>query len=101
MIPFVYLDAITEVTVNPQAVYPKEGMSFNLTCNIVGSMGSIQWMKNNMYLAADSRITFSNQNSTLSFTQLNINDNGQYKCVASNDVSSMNSLAYNLTVNCE
>ncbi|KAI7806700.1 putative protein similar to vertebrate titin TTN [Triplophysa rosa] len=93
------LDPITEVTVNPQAGYPKENMSFSLTCNIVGSMGSIQWMKNNMHLVGDSRITFSNQNSTLLFTQLNINDNGQYKCVASNDVSIMNSLVYNLTVN--
>ncbi|KAA0703160.1 Carcinoembryonic antigen-related cell adhesion molecule 5 [Triplophysa tibetana] len=93
------LDPITEVTVNPQAGYPIESMSFNLTCTIMGSMGSVQWMKNNMYLVGDSRISFTNQNSTLRLTQLNINDNGQYKCVASNDVSNMNSTAYNLMVN--
>ncbi|XP_056619313.1 carcinoembryonic antigen-related cell adhesion molecule 1 [Triplophysa dalaica] len=93
------LDPITEVTVNPQAGYPIESMSFSLACSIVGSMGSIQWMKNNIYLVGDSRITFTNQNSTLRLTQLNINDNGQYKCVAINDVSNMNSTAYNLMVN--
>lgn len=64
-------------------------------------MGSIQWMKNNMYLVGDSRITFTNQNSTVCLTQLNINDNGQYKCVARNDVSNMNSTVFNLMVNCE
>nr|XP_055065809.1 carcinoembryonic antigen-related cell adhesion molecule 1 [Misgurnus anguillicaudatus] len=93
------LDSISQVTVNPQAGYPIENASFSLSCSIVGSMGSIQWTKNSMYLVADSRITFSNQNLTLTINQLNINDNGQYTCVASNDVSNMSSLAYNFKVN--
>ncbi|XP_073667727.1 carcinoembryonic antigen-related cell adhesion molecule 1 isoform X2 [Paramisgurnus dabryanus] len=93
------LESISQVMVNPQAGYPIENASFSLSCNIVGSMGSIQWMKNSLYLVTDSRITFSNQNLTLSINQLNINDNGQYTCVASNDVSNMSSLAYNFKVN--
>ncbi|XP_042611496.1 carcinoembryonic antigen-related cell adhesion molecule 1 isoform X3 [Cyprinus carpio] len=92
------VDPISAVTVNP-AGSPVENMAFNLSCNVVGPVKSIQWMKNGGYLDANNMITFSNDNSTLRFNQLTLSDDGQYQCAASNAVSNMTSPAYNLMVN--
>ncbi|XP_016319531.1 carcinoembryonic antigen-related cell adhesion molecule 5-like isoform X1 [Sinocyclocheilus anshuiensis] len=92
------LDPISAVAVNP-AGSPVEGMAFNLNCNVVGPVNSIHWMKNGIYLDADNMITFSNDNSTLRFNRLTLSDDGPYQCAASNAVSNMTSLAYNLMVN--
>ncbi len=88
------------MTVHP-AGYPVEGMAFNLSCNVVGPVDSIHWMKNGEYLNADDTITFFNNNSILSFYQTDLSDDGPYQCAASNAVSNMTSQAYNLMVNCE
>lgn len=95
-----YLDPISAVTVNP-AGYPVEGKAFNLSCNVVGPVDFIRWMKNDAYLDADDTITFFSGNSTLSFYNLDLSDDGLYRCAASNLVSNMTSQAYNLMVNCE
>ncbi|KAK7157559.1 hypothetical protein R3I93_008910 [Phoxinus phoxinus] len=92
------VDPISAVVVNPVGT-PVEHMPFNLTCNVVGPVDSIQWMKNGMHLYANDTITFSNGNSTLSFNKLAISDDGPYQCAASNAVSHRSSQAYNLTVN--
>ncbi|XDV40081.1 hypothetical protein PO909_009230 [Leuciscus waleckii] len=91
-------DPISEVAVNPSGS-PVEHMPFNLSCNVVGPVDSIRWMKNNMYLYADNTITFFNGNSTLSFKKLTLSDDGLYQCAASNAVSNISSQPYNLTVN--
>ncbi|XP_052002358.1 carcinoembryonic antigen-related cell adhesion molecule 1 isoform X1 [Xyrauchen texanus] len=93
------VDPITSVVVNPTAGNPKENMNFSLTCDVVGPDDSIHWMKTGMYLLPDYRITFSIDNSTLYFNQLTVNDDGQYQCEASNDVSIMTSQVYNFMVN--
>lgn len=95
-----YSDPISAVTVHPGG-YPVEGATFNLSCNVVGPVDSIHWMKNGKYLDVDDTITFFNNNSTLSFYHPYLSDDGLYQCAASNDVSNMTSPAYNLTVNCE
>lgn len=76
-------------------------MPFNLSCNVVGPVDYIQWMKNDMYLYADNTITFFNGNSTLSFKKLALRDDGLYQCAASNAVSNISSQPYSLMVNCE
>ncbi|XP_073703347.1 carcinoembryonic antigen-related cell adhesion molecule 1 isoform X2 [Garra rufa] len=92
------VDPISAVTVN-SASNPVEGTAFNLSCNVVGPVDSIHWMKNGAYLYADDTITFFNGNTTLSFYNLDLSDDGHYKCAASNAVSNMTSEAYNLVVN--
>ncbi|KAI2655339.1 Hemicentin-1 [Labeo rohita] len=92
------VDPISAVTVNP-AGYPVEGKAFNLSCNVVGPVDFIRWMKNDAYLDADDTITFFSGNSTLSFYNLDLSDDGLYRCAASNLVSNMTSQAYNLMVN--
>ncbi|KAK7147559.1 hypothetical protein R3I94_010168 [Phoxinus phoxinus] len=92
------VDPISAVVVDPSGT-PVEHMPFNLTCNVVGPVDSIQWMKNGMHLYANNMITFSNGNTTLSFNKLALSDDGPYQCAASNAVSHRSSQAYNLTVN--
>ncbi|XP_026084499.1 carcinoembryonic antigen-related cell adhesion molecule 5-like isoform X1 [Carassius auratus] len=95
------VDPISAVTIlaGNQTSSPVEGMAFDLNCNVVGPVKSIQWMKNGTYLDANNMITFSNDNSTLRFNQLTLSDDGLYQCAASNAVSNMTSLAYSLLVN--
>ncbi|XP_051722135.1 LOW QUALITY PROTEIN: carcinoembryonic antigen-related cell adhesion molecule 1 [Ctenopharyngodon idella] len=92
------VDPISAVSVNPSGS-PVEDMPFNLSCNVVGPVDSIQWLKNGMHLYADNMITFFNDNSTLSFKKLALTDDGLYKCAASNAVSNNESQDYNLMVN--
>ncbi|XP_052434740.1 carcinoembryonic antigen-related cell adhesion molecule 5 [Carassius gibelio] len=92
------VDPILSVTVNP-AGSPVEGNVFNLSCNVVGPVDSILWMKNGISLGADDTITFFNKNTILSFYRLGLRYDGLYTCAASNAVSNMTSGAYNLMVN--
>ncbi len=74
---------------------------FTLTCTATGDIEHIKWMKNGTFLHPTNGITFSNNNSTISFQSLNLNDDGHYQCEASNAVSNMTSPDYDLVVNCE
>ncbi|XP_067304999.1 carcinoembryonic antigen-related cell adhesion molecule 1 isoform X2 [Pseudorasbora parva] len=94
----VVVDPISAVTLNPSGS-PVENMPFNLSCNIVGPVDSIQWTKNGQIMSNDSRITFSNNNFNLNFNLLSLSDDGLYQCAASNAVSNVSSQAYNLMVN--
>uniref|UniRef100_A0A4W4E5T9 Ig-like domain-containing protein n=1 Tax=Electrophorus electricus TaxID=8005 RepID=A0A4W4E5T9_ELEEL len=78
---------------------PIFNMSFTLSCDIIGPVDSTYWEKNGLYLHSDSRIFLSNQNKTLTLTQLTLPDDGDYQCVASNSVSNMTSGSYRLMVN--
>lgn len=69
--------------------------SLTLICNITGPADFVYWIKD------DSRLSPSNQNNTLTFNQLALSDNGKYQCVATNTVSNVTSMAYDLIVNCE
>ncbi|XP_026875271.2 carcinoembryonic antigen-related cell adhesion molecule 1 [Electrophorus electricus] len=93
------LDPVSFATVLPSSNQPIFNMSFTLSCDIIGPVDSTYWEKNGLYLHSDSRIFLSNQNKTLTLTQLTLPDDGDYQCVASNSVSNMTSGSYRLMVN--
>ncbi|TRY95589.1 hypothetical protein DNTS_018370 [Danionella cerebrum] len=92
------IDPVSAVAVNSSGNLV-EDMPFNLTCNAVGPVDSIQWLKDGVHLDPIHGITFSSDNTTLYFSHLIQSDDGLYQCTASNAVSSMTSKAYTLLVN--
>ncbi|XP_059423650.1 carcinoembryonic antigen-related cell adhesion molecule 1 isoform X1 [Carassius carassius] len=90
---------VSNVIVNAGNQPPVFSQPFTLTCTASGDVEHIQWMKNSMFLHPRNGITFSTDNSTLSFQSLNLNDDGYYQCEANNAVSLMTSLVYDLKVN--
>ncbi|KAG5270938.1 hypothetical protein AALO_G00174040 [Alosa alosa] len=93
----IIVDPISAVAVN-QVGTPILNLTFTLSCVVKGPVDSIHWMKSNIYLPADNRISTSNKNATLTFTPVEMSDNGTYSCMASNAVSNKTS-DYMLTVN--
>ncbi|XP_059363641.1 hemicentin-1-like [Carassius carassius] len=90
---------VSDVMVNMDNQQPIFSKPFTLTCTASGDVEHIQWMKNGMVLHPQNGITFSNDNSTLSFQNLSLSDDGSYQCEASNVVSNMTSPSYDLMVN--
>uniref|UniRef100_A0A4W5QEF0 Ig-like domain-containing protein n=1 Tax=Hucho hucho TaxID=62062 RepID=A0A4W5QEF0_9TELE len=72
---------------------------FSLTCDTVGMVNSIHWMKNGWPLYANNRTVFSMNNNTLTFSSVQHSDNGDYQCSASNPLSNITSQEYRLIVN--
>ncbi|XP_017561495.1 carcinoembryonic antigen-related cell adhesion molecule 1 [Pygocentrus nattereri] len=93
------IDAVSAAEAKAVNDVPIFNMSFMLTCEVMGPVDSVYWMKDSLYLYSDSKISLSNQNKTLSFSQLGLADDGKYQCVASNIVSNKTSMAYTLAVN--
>ncbi|XP_076135974.1 hemicentin-1-like [Alosa pseudoharengus] len=92
------VDPISAVVVN-KAGPPILNMTFTLSCDVTGPVDSIHWMKSNIYLPADNRISTSNNNATLTLTPVEMSDNGTYSCMAFNVASNKTSNDYTLTVN--
>uniref|UniRef100_A0AAY4AJ73 Ig-like domain-containing protein n=1 Tax=Denticeps clupeoides TaxID=299321 RepID=A0AAY4AJ73_9TELE len=90
------MDPISTVTVN--AGTPIDMMNFTLGCNVSGTTDYIQWMMNGAPLNASIRIVFNDNNRTITFSPVELYDNGVYQCEASNAVSNMISPAYMLMV---
>ncbi|KAL2084215.1 hypothetical protein ACEWY4_019733 [Coilia grayii] len=62
--------------------------SVSLTCEAKGSITTRKWMKNGETLSPESgRITFSDDNRTVSISSVQKEDRGEYKCQVSNPVS--------------
>ncbi|KAG9275980.1 carcinoembryonic antigen-related cell adhesion molecule 1-like [Astyanax mexicanus] len=78
---------------------PVFNSSFSLSCEVTGPVDSVYWMKDGVILFSNNKTSFSNQNKTLSISQLALSDDGNYQCVATNIVSNMTSVTYHLTVN--
>ncbi|KAL7886542.1 hypothetical protein AOLI_G00042630 [Acnodon oligacanthus] len=93
------IDAVSAAVVMAVNDVPIFNMSFALTCEVTGPVDSMYWMKDGLHLYSDSKISLSNQNKTLSFSQLALADNGKYQCVATNIASNKTSMAYTLAVN--
>ncbi|TSZ83248.1 Hemicentin-1 [Bagarius yarrelli] len=93
------IDPLSTALVVPVGEPPILNNSFALTCDIMGQVDSVYWIKDGTYLVPDSGLSLTNQNKTLTFTNLTLSDNGKYQCLASNAVSNVTSMAYNLTVN--
>ena len=83
-----------------------EGRDVLFSCVVEGSPSpSVTWTKNKQRLnfTANSRLTASstNNNYTLTITDVHRSDAGQYRCVANNSVNTSTSAAAKLEVNCK
>ncbi|XP_076135970.1 cell adhesion molecule CEACAM6-like [Alosa pseudoharengus] len=72
--------------------------SVNLTCDAQGTFITREWTKDGTPLSPSNRITFYEDNRTLSISPVEKEDSGQYTCTVSNPVSSV-SENHNLVVN--
>ena len=59
---------------------------------------TFSWTKNGSAVTANDRISLSADNKQLSITNVNRIDNGEYKCVATNNLETVNSNPVTLTV---
>ena len=62
---------------------------------------TFSWTKDGSAVTANDRICLSADNKELSITNVNRTDSGEYRCVASNSVGTVNSNAATLTVHCK
>ena len=62
---------------------------------------TFSWTKDGSAVTANDRIPLSADNKELSITNVNGTESGEYRCVASNSVETVNSNAATLTVNCK
>ncbi|KAG9337731.1 hypothetical protein JZ751_028228, partial [Albula glossodonta] len=73
--------------------------SANLSCQAAaGTSISRKWLKDDKPLSPSNRITFSDDNSTVSISPVESSDNGEYQCRLSNPVST-DTARHTLTVN--
>ncbi|XP_066539333.1 carcinoembryonic antigen-related cell adhesion molecule 5-like isoform X2 [Hoplias malabaricus] len=93
------IDPVSAAKVVRVGKVPIYNMSFTLRCEITGPVDSVYWMKDGILVYSDSHISFSNQNKTITFSQLTLSDNGNYQCLAGNIVSNITSKVYRLAVN--
>ena len=87
--------------VNANGVQPILNKNFNLTCDTVGFVETIYWIKNGSALQTTSRIMLDKHNTTVTFSPVLLSDNGYYECKASSSVSNLTSGRHALHVACE
>ena len=72
------------------------------SCNSTANpLPTTLWTKDESPITNDSRIIFSVVNKVLTITNVNRNDSGEYRCVASNKLGNDTSKAAQLNVECE
>ncbi|KAK9514052.1 hypothetical protein VZT92_027541 [Zoarces viviparus] len=71
----------------------------SLHCEVTGPLASIQWRRNGQLITADNTTFFDMNTTTLTITQVQLSDNGDYQCQAFNSVSNMTSSPYTVNVN--
>ena len=59
---------------------------------------TFSWTKDGSAVTANDRISLSAENKHLTITNVNRTENGEYRCVATNSVGTVNSKAATLTV---
>ena len=62
---------------------------------------TFSWTKGGFAVTVNNRISFSEDNKQLRLTNVNRRDSGEYRCVATNSVNTVNSNAAMLTVHCK
>ena len=73
-----------------------------LSCNATGNpTPTISWTRNGSPVDTSARISFSDDNNTLTITNVKRTDSGEYRCVARNRVGSDTSDAAKLDVQCK
>lgn len=100
-----FTEAIESVVIRNNTV-PISSANFTLTCEVSGPYDNITWIKDKMQLSMNTSfvnetMTYRIENNTLHFTGVTIDNDGIYKCVATNQASERSSLEYILLVNCE
>ena len=91
-----------EITSHPKSVDIKEGGNVTFSCNSTANpLPTTSWTKDESAITNDSRISFSVVNKVLTITNVNRNDSGEYRCVASNKLGNDSSKAAELNTKCE
>ena len=91
-----------EITTHPESEDIKEGGNVTFSCNSTANpLPTTLWTKDESPITNDSRIIFSVVNKVLTITNVNRNDSGEYRCVASNKLGNDTSKAAQLNVECE
>ena len=79
-----------------------QGSSVTFSCDANGvPEPTFSWSKDGSAVTADNRISLSADNKQLSLTNVNRTDSGEYRCVATNSVGTVNSNVATLTVLCK
>ena len=72
------------------------------TCDADGNPSpTFSWRKNGSVVLTTSRITFNENNKTLTITNVIRGDSGEYICVATNNVNMVPSYSFTLNVQCK
>ena len=95
-----------EISETPEDLTTVEGRDVVFSCVVEGNPSpSVTWTKNEQRLnfTANSRLNASstNNNHTLTITDVHRSDAGQYRCVANNSVNTSTSSAAKLEVHCK
>ena len=86
----------------PQNETKKEGENVTFTCNAVGNPApTFSWTKDGSVVNTTSRITFNENNKALTITNVIRGDSGEYICVATNNVKTVQSNSSTLNVQCK
>ena len=87
---------------NPLTLQLREGVSTTFSSDANGiPEPTFSWTKDGSAITANDRISLSADNKKLSLTNVNRADSGEYRCVATNSVGTVNSNAATLTVYCK
>ena len=95
-----------EISKTLEGLTTVEGQDVIFSCEVEGNPSpNVTWTKNEQRLnfTANSRLAASstNNNHTLTITDVHRSDAGQYKCVANNSVNTSISSAAKLEVHCK
>ena len=80
----------------------KEGVNITFSSDANGiPEPTFTWTKDGSAVTDNGRISLSADHKKLSLTNVNRADSGEYRCVATNSVGTVNSNAATLTVHCK
>ncbi|XP_029115923.1 carcinoembryonic antigen-related cell adhesion molecule 5-like [Scleropages formosus] len=94
----IIIDPVSKVKIDATGQHPIVNENFTLSCGVSGPVDFIQWLKDGWPLSLNNTTALSGDNSSLSFSPVQLTDNGNYECEASNAVSNQSSPAYKLLV---
>ena len=96
--------AAPQITKHPENAIIAEGSNVTLCCNASGDpVPTISWTKDGSTLSTsgNSRINFGGDNKTLTISNVNKADSGEYRCVAVNSLGDATSNPATLNVECK
>ena len=91
-----------EVLTHPRNKTKKEGENVTFTCDADGNpTPTFSWTKDGSVVNTTLRITFNENNKNLTITNVSRGDSGEYICVATNNVKTVQSNSSTLNVQCK